>query len=777
MLPYHLRPPLAIGETEIRDPDQSSRVCRRERQCPPAKRKRLSGRPDEEIPCQSSELYGHVSFLHGGPIQHAIEKDLAILQKSFVAHFQSDEIIIAESSSILTTTAKPGYAFSSFGDFFAKYKVAALHTRAGPIRGDRQAYSQLIYAACYSILRKTWTKNRAILLKTLSSCDSGICISVDDDVPVQPEVLPTQNNGAGNDDGLLSLLEVSFPVFCLYAFYETNPLPRGPDLESSEIMSKTHLSSSGSAIRRQTQQKYLNMLPMGVMDRENPKFLFRRCFRRSIRTDIVHYKYLLQIRACAVALRDDYEHMILLPDRGNAASFQRTMVAADIIVVLDRLVHNQCLDLCSYTGPCGLEGLAGHPDYPYPATEHAFLAKQQTRKEQPPNGSCPNLHSDTGPHPSPLRKELHESLNDYLKHRQMIRLPPPAASAVPGRHRQTDRIRKAISSMFDVSLSEKGNKASSRAIPQHLVGNESTSSPFSRLFQYSTSGELSKSSEQGEAVNPYRRSRILRHVTFGTVVVGCKTDAPEYAIEAMAEAPAHGNLEGGKSPYEDDKDVTPSYRLKLPEELSSASHRQLDALIDEMFREGDVPVRRDSFPVSATEMVDNDDISTLGPSTAAESRKSVARLALEALLDRAMVHPVDFPAGSVALQDDVQRRAFRIGGTVGETFLTVDEYGSDDEDLHTAEASAVSSDEIESVSAAVSTAGEQALKMLLSSATDNTELRRHKRDNEARKEPERSRDEKKLPPSRQRVLRRDRANSDDQSQGRLAIESLLAHMD
>jgi hypothetical protein len=130
----------------------------------------------------------------------------------------------------------------------------------------------------------------------------------------------------------------AFAVFLLYSLYETNPHP-------------SKLSSE------------METLPMNIQDRYNPRLTFRRCYRERICIDLEHYHYLLQLREMCLAKvaslqagMEDWEQTCKIT----------CSLARDTVEVNSRLVPH--FDHCAYTGPCGLEALAGHGDYPVPPT-------------------------------------------------------------------------------------------------------------------------------------------------------------------------------------------------------------------------------------------------------------------------------------------------------------------------------------------------------------------------------------------------------------------------
>jgi hypothetical protein len=162
---------------------------------------------------------------------------------------------------------RQGLAFGVFRKVFGAAKVARLHTRLAPHRCDPNAYLQLIYAACLSLLKQ-----------------SSIPKHQPDDTNANANANANANNTNQNNDkdDVVNFNDAAYAVFCLYALYETNPLPQGhPDDDDK---------SSRLAM---------------LSNRENPKLLFRRAFRSNIRIDQAHYLYLLTLRDLALSKTAD----------------------------------------------------------------------------------------------------------------------------------------------------------------------------------------------------------------------------------------------------------------------------------------------------------------------------------------------------------------------------------------------------------------------------------------------------------------------------------------
>jgi hypothetical protein len=121
-------------------------------------------------------------FLHGGPMQRAIEGDILEIRPAFLR--------ACCSNHQTRHPAKAGATFSQFASLFGAHKMGLLHSCTIPPRCDQDAYAQLIYASCLSLIRKS--------MEDSSSSPSAF-------------------------------EQASFGLFSLYAFYQTCPLPKRTD--------------------------------------------------------------------------------------------------------------------------------------------------------------------------------------------------------------------------------------------------------------------------------------------------------------------------------------------------------------------------------------------------------------------------------------------------------------------------------------------------------------------------------------------------------------------
>jgi hypothetical protein len=289
-----------------------------------------------------------------------------------------------------------------------------------PQRCDRNAYSQLVYSASLALLQEF-------------CCDKNH----------QPTSVIAINGQTADNDAWL--MRVSYAVFLLYALYQTNPLP--------VYWPTKHTQGDASEV--------LSLLPMGLQDRQNPKVLYRHAYKSPVRIDGKHYGYLLQIGQWAKMVLDQCEaawiqhqrddHRAPLPNQWKIS----VAVALDLTIVLGRIHTTNMLEFCSYTGPCGLEGLAGHRDYPYPAggeerppAAHGQTANAPANHSAEANAS--SLPASDTDSPLTYSNALQESLQHYHTCRQSIRLPktPNQSTSLL----KVKRVRDALAPMFDHTL-------------------------------------------------------------------------------------------------------------------------------------------------------------------------------------------------------------------------------------------------------------------------------------------------------------------------------------
>ena len=337
MLPFRLKPPAYSPALKKKQQQQ-------------AEEEKHAGTYVERLPLEG-----------GGPLQVAIEKDLLELRTVFFQQQQQNDEAAALSSSSAAAVVAPhdaeGSVFRAFRSVFASAKIALLHTRLTPPRVDKGQFSQLIYSACLSLIAKAFQ--------------------------TKDESMTSSNENSVDHIHAIFFRNASYGLFCLFALYETNTLPRAPTND----------------------QERLEVCTMGIQADDNTKLHgFRRAFRCPIRVDRYLYTLLLQLRdealvvqascqtkrtrACAKRVGEGVSGPTVAAGAGGditatAANDQHSSergswscqcgVATDTIRILDRLMHH--LDYCEYDGPCGAEGLAGHADYPFPC-------KKPTKQQQ-----------------------------------------------------------------------------------------------------------------------------------------------------------------------------------------------------------------------------------------------------------------------------------------------------------------------------------------------------------------------------------------------------------
>jgi Small nuclear RNA activating complex (SNAPc), subunit 1 len=325
-------------------------------------------------------------FADGGPLQAAIRADLDQLFPQFTA-------LLAKGGGGGGGGAEIS-AFVAFKTVFKKNKVALLHLFAPP-RCDVAAYSQLLYAICWSMIR-----------------DAHI-----DYQPMSPAFFE----------------HVAYATFLLYTLYQTNPLSTVPQDPSSYTAQ-------------------LELLPFGLFDSRNPKELtFARHFVTPIRIDYEHYGYLLRVL-----------------DVGQAATDHRQVslsLVQDLLAVVHRLLSQDMLEFCAFTGPCSLEGLAGHEIF--------------DPDDCPISAVVPTTHSTVAT-PFTLSSAVEEQLHQYQSRLGNVRMPPVVANM----SNRAKRIRSALEPVF------------------------SDDATFSRLLQMEKGGPIEN-----------RTTTAKSRVTFGPVTV------------------------------------------------------------------------------------------------------------------------------------------------------------------------------------------------------------------------------------------------------------------
>jgi hypothetical protein len=547
----------------------------------------------------------------GGPLQRAIGQDLLETRGPFLKVQQEQQ-----QASTTNSHWDSGKSFQCFKTVFGSSKVAALHSFV-PKKCDKESFSQLIYAACLSLLKTSFETDDFVLE---NSCHA---------------------------------------LFCLYALYNTNPLPRATDTP-------------------------FQLVPVGLVSVKNPKLLYRRAFAPNIRVDRYHYCLLLRLRAQAEARQAECQEHYVESHQQQALGVENDStpwtcqcgIATDTLELVDRLLPD--LDLCEYTGPASLEGLAGHADYPYPPQPSKLptisVPEHVEEALEIPPSCAPFTYSN----------DMEELLQSYQSSLETIRLPDIKTPV-------GTRVRKALDPVYN--------------------SKESWSEVLTRLFP--SSNNVSPANIPAPAATMTSR-RILPRV--GEPSLG---EGPG----ASARVVTFGENSFVPPPEQDDAEPA-SYELVLPSDLSTsvqdALHESLEFLVQ---RQGPLLPNTDEthMPPQPPRNTANDDVSSIG-----DGGISVVtghgRAALQALLSTAQQD-----AGVPRVATIPTRTAAPAPGRPGDNFLSTDSFandGDDDDDDDDDAASDVSNlslqdeeEEDEMMSVATSAVGRKALETLLSTVT------------------------------------------------------------
>ena len=223
-------------------------------------------------------------YVGGGPLQRAIQQDLLGLKKVFLRKLRKRSCQSPEHDAA-------GCTFAVFLEVFKEKNAAMLHSKLVNAKVDPEAVSQLLYAACLNLI----TSSSQILT------------------------------------------EISFGLFSLYAFYQSNPR-------------QTQVSTTNS----------LDMLPLG-----QDLLHTGRSFKQPVRVDSYSYAALQMWRDRSIQVQDDCQALRMSKWPNVASHCCNCGVATDYLGILDKLRPHW--DFCEYTGPVGIEGYAGHSDYPMAA--------------------------------------------------------------------------------------------------------------------------------------------------------------------------------------------------------------------------------------------------------------------------------------------------------------------------------------------------------------------------------------------------------------------------
>ena len=270
---------------------------------------------------------------------------------------------------IVDPVLDPNHADHQVGNFFGIFKDEFSSSKGGmfhnlcPSRCNREAYSQMLYSLCLTILKEALCPNSSSSSTTTTTTTYTTTTTTGSD----------DSEDSDNDHTTVDrtrLEKSGFGVFALYALWETNPLPRAIDND-----------------------KPLGNLTMGLLDPENPRALHRRYFHQDIRIDRSHFVLMLRLREIALFIQSrcegefydsKYQQLKQRQEQRKSKSARSSLsrpvnskeddkrcigwkcscgLATDILEVIERLFPK--LKLCEYIGPIGLESLAWNPDYNY----------------------------------------------------------------------------------------------------------------------------------------------------------------------------------------------------------------------------------------------------------------------------------------------------------------------------------------------------------------------------------------------------------------------------
>jgi hypothetical protein len=373
----------------------------------------------------------------GGPIQMAITNDLIHLRERFrkkinnlSSYHQTTKNQHDNDVDNDTIHWKSGTAFLIFKDIFRSSRIAMIHLLPPPLC-DREAYTQLIYAACFTLFKESF--------------EQIVWSNIDDDDDDDEELTDNDNdndndNGNGNDneekkddddddDDVDSTSDsyrnhhddAGFALFSLLALFETNPLPRQIGAGNPLELIPISLRSLG----------------------DDPRSSFRRCFSQNIRIDRQHFAMLLRLKELSRAKKCDCERYFYeiskCKERQNCSKINnnsnnkdqqgiswkcRCGMSTDILKIIEIIVPR--LELCEYIGPIGVEAFAGNADYPYKKQDNGRTIHQECNKGDHSHQSLAETEGGYFIESSSellLSNEIVSLMGDYQKSITAIRIP------------------------------------------------------------------------------------------------------------------------------------------------------------------------------------------------------------------------------------------------------------------------------------------------------------------------------------------------------------------
>jgi len=362
----------------------------------------------------------------GGPIQVAITNDLIHLRQQFKAkilnyqqtrkHKNNQPKITSDDDNIHW---KSGTTFSIFKDVFRSSRIGMIHLLP-PARCDREAYNQLIYAACLALFKESFNKIR--------------CRNFVDDVLLEED---EEGKNSSCDDGCNYHDDAGFAIFSLYSLFETNPLPRQID--------------GGNPLEN---------LPVSLRSLgDDPRTIYRRCFSQNIRIDRQQFTMLLRLKELSLAKKCDCERYFYeLNEKQRVLLECRCGMFTDILEIIERIVPR--LELCEYTGPFGIEAFAGHADYPYKKYQTKGTSHQECKgvNEQSEEGEGYSIESLPE-----LSNDFESLIGNYEKIITAIRIPSSKSNTIK-------RFQRALEPIFSSNNNEQRdntNKSSSISVQNY----------------------------------------------------------------------------------------------------------------------------------------------------------------------------------------------------------------------------------------------------------------------------------------------------------------------
>ena len=268
-------------------------------------------------------------------MQRAVKADLSLLQLQFQADLEqynsaSNESQQQHGDSHDSNGYRRGMLFQVFKQTFQRTRFGIIHLRCCPPRCDRGEYLQLVYSTVLGMLRDCFHNEQ-------------------------------EADRDHDRDHDMFLCHATFAIFALYTIYETNPLPPVPTME-------------------QGPKQILSTLPMGASSEHGGRRSYRRSYRAAIRISQDLYSCIQRLRDLALVRMDAcLQHE--LDDTCRISDWKCCYgLAGDCIHVIDRLLQGQaqgqgqacCIQLCEYSGPASLEGLAGSEEY-----YHCIVLKEE----------------------------------------------------------------------------------------------------------------------------------------------------------------------------------------------------------------------------------------------------------------------------------------------------------------------------------------------------------------------------------------------------------------